>query len=143
MQSRGGVPHPNEISFSLEICSEAPYYRDVWPSDITFLINDIEVLTWTSPGDFGGRRGIYTPKYWSTASSQFGLLKKISVSSTGVYLDNRLMHKNVRIADLGIANGKTVKFTVQIKEDAEHRGGINIYGKNFGDFPQAIIMTIK
>lgn len=139
----GGVPHPNEISFSLEICSEAPYYRDVWPSDITFLINDIEVLTWTSPGDFGGRRGIYTPKYWSTASSQFGLLKKISVSSTGVYLDNRLMHKNVRIADLGIANGKTVKFTVQIKEDAEHRGGINIYGKNFGDFPQAIIMTIK
>lgn len=132
-----------QIDFSLEICSEAVYYRNVWPSDITFLINDVEVLTWTCPGDFGGRRGVYTPEFWPVTSSQFGLLKKISVSAAGTFLDDQLMHRDVTIKDLGITPGKAVKFTVLIKEDAKHRGGINIYGKRFGDFPQSIIMTIK
>lgn len=133
----------NEITFSLEICSEAAYYRNVWPSDITFYVNDIELLTWTSPGDFGGRRGVYTPEYWPVTSSQYGLLKSIKVSADGVFLDNQLVHRNVRIGDLKIHNGDVVKFTIQIKEDAVHCGGINIYGKRFGDFPQAIVMKIR
>lgn len=133
----------NEITFSLEICSEAAYYRNVWPSDITFSINDIELLTWTSPGDFGGRRGVYTPEYWPVTSSQYGLLKSIKVSADGVFLDNQLVHRNVRVDDLKIRNGDAIKFTIQIKDDAVHCGGINIYGKRFGDFPQAIVMKIR
>lgn len=133
----------SEIDFSLEICSEAAYYRNVWPSDITFLINDVEVLTWTCPGDFGGRRGVYTPEFWPVTSSQFGLLKEISVREDGTHLDDQLVNKDVTIDRLGIVPGKAVKFTIMIKEDAKHRGGINIYGKHFGDFPQSIIMTIK
>lgn len=133
----------NEICFSLELCSEAVYYRNVWPSDITFLINDKEVLTYTCPGDFGGRRGVYTPEFWPVSSSQFGLLKKITVNKNGAYIDDQLVNKDVTVSQLGLVSGKAVKLTILLKDDAKHQGGINIYGKHFGDFPQAIIMMIK
>ena len=42
-----------QISFSLELCSETVYFRNDWPSDITIWVNDIELATYTSPGDFG------------------------------------------------------------------------------------------
>ncbi|HEU5139226.1 MAG TPA: helix-turn-helix domain-containing protein, partial [Bacillales bacterium] len=51
------VPYGSEVKeleISAEICSEAPYSRLDWPSDITIWINGIELGTWTSPGDFGG-----------------------------------------------------------------------------------------
>ncbi len=54
-----------QISFSFELCSETVYFRNDWPSDITIWINDIEIATYTSPGDFGGRRGKYTPRILS------------------------------------------------------------------------------
>jgi predicted transcriptional regulator len=37
-----------EIEFSAEICSEAPYHKLDWPSDITVWVNDVEIGTWTS-----------------------------------------------------------------------------------------------
>lgn len=51
-----------EVSFSFEICSEAPGYRNDWPSDITVWINGQEVTTMTILGDFGGRRGRLNPE---------------------------------------------------------------------------------
>ncbi len=132
-----------EITFSLEICSEAMYYRNVWPSEITFYINGVEIFTYTSPGDFGGRRGVYTPKFWATNSTQFGLLKKISVNESGAFLDDVLTNPGVTLKDLNIQPDMPVRFKIAIKEDAKYRGGINIFGKQFGDFPQAIVMIMK
>lgn len=142
---------PNEIknsetikslNFSLELCSETMYYRDKYPSDITFFVNDIELFTWTSPGDFGGRRGKYTPKNWPLTSTQFGLLKSFKIDSKGVTLDNILVNPNVNINDLNIKNNNVITLTIKIKEDAIHKGGINIFGKNFGDYNQSIILTV-
>lgn len=132
-----------EISFSLEICSEAIYYRNVWPSDISIIINDADVLTYTCPGDFGGRRGLYTPKYWGVNSTQFGLLKKFTVNKSGVYENEILKHTKTKIDDLNLSSKDFISFTLAIKKNAAHKGGINIFGKNFGDYPQAIIMTVK
>ena len=85
------------ISFSLEICSETLYSRNDWPSDITFYVNGNELLTWTSPGDFGGRRGKFTPDYWFINSTQYGLLKTITIDKNGVYLDDLLVNSNITI----------------------------------------------
>ena len=132
-----------EISFSFEICSETIYYNNKWPSDITISVNGIEVVTFTSPGDFGGRRGKYTPEYWPITSTQFGILKKITVNENGVYVDNIFMHDRVKFDDLKLYEGSAIKLDIGIKEDAEHKGGINLFGKNFGDYPQAIVMIVK
>ena len=131
------------ISFSLEICSDTIYYNNDWPSDITFSINGIEVLTYTSPGNFGGKRGRLTPAYWPVTSSQFGQLKKISVDKEGVYLDNVFVHKQITFDDLHLFENDSITFTVQVKENAEYCGGVSLFGKNFGDFEQAIIMKIS
>lgn len=37
--------HLSELSFSVEICSEAPGYLNDWPSDITVTVNGIELTT--------------------------------------------------------------------------------------------------
>ena len=133
----------SEITFSFEICSETLYYNNNWPSDITSKINDIEIVTFTSPGDFGGRRGKYTPLYWPVTSTQFGLLKRITVNNEGVFVDNNFVTDAVKFDDLKIYDGTSIKLDIGIKDDAKHRGGINLFGKNFGDFPQSIVMTLK
>ena len=143
---------PNEIKpgekiknlcFSLELCSEAMYYREKYPSDITFLINDIELFTWTSPGDFGGRAGKYTPKNWPLTSTQFGLLKSVRIDSRGVKLDNIPVNNNINIEQLNLEKNDVISLTIKIKDDAIHKGGVNIFGKNFGDYNQSIILSLS
>ena len=133
----------SEISFSFEICSETLYFNNNWPSDITVRINDIETVTFTSPGDFGGRRGKYTPTYWPVTSTQFGLLKKITVSNDCVFIDNKFVSDTVKFDDLKIYDVTAINLDIGVKDTAKHRGGVNLFGKNFGDYPQAIVMTIK
>ncbi len=132
-----------EISFSFEVCSETLYYNNNWPSDITVRINNVEVLTFTSPGDFGGRRGKYTPAYWPISSTQFGLLKTVRVNQKGVWLDDELISEEIKLDDLNIYGGNAIRFDIGVKEDAKHRGGINLFGRNFGNYPQSIIMSLK
>lgn len=133
----------SEISFSFEICSETHCYNNNWPSDITIFINKVEVCTFTSPGDFGGRRGKYTPAYWPITSTQFGMLKTITVNKRGIYFDNQLIDKRNIFDDLQLFDGSAIQLTIGIKDDAIHKGGINLFGKNFGDYPQGIKMTLS
>ena len=133
---------PSYISFSLELCSEAPGYRNVWPSDITFYHNDTELLTYTSPGDFGGRHGKLTPAWWTDGNTQFGLLKTIGLDKKGVSLDGVLRTESVTIDTFDLATSPYISFKIAIKEDAVHIGGINIFGKAYGDHAQNITMHI-
>lgn len=135
--------NPNYVSFSLEICSEAPGYRNVWPSDITFSINDRELLTYTSPGDFGGRHGKLTPIWWTDGNTQFGLLKTISVDGSGTYLDGVMKSEEITIDTLALSAQPYISFKIEIKKDAKHVGGINIFGKSYGDYPQNIVMHVE
>lgn len=135
--------NPTEISFSLELCSETAFFNENWPSDITIYINKVEICTFTSPGDFGGRKGKYTPDFWPIVSTQYGLLKTFSANKKGIFIDNIIVTPNVTIDDLHIDDGSAIQFTIEIKKDAVHKGGINLFGKHFGDYPQAIIMKIS
>ena len=68
------------LEFSMELSSEVPGTNANWPSDISVWVNDVLVSTWTSPGDFGDKRGIYTPRWWKLEGSQYGHLKTWSIS---------------------------------------------------------------
>lgn len=133
----------SELTFSFEICSETACYNLDWPSDITVYVNDEELTTFTTIGDFGGRRGKFTPQNWSLASTQYGILKNISINENGVFVDNALMRSDITFNDLYYKNNLFLKFTLAVKPDAIHRGGMNLFGKKFGDYQQAIIMTLK
>ncbi len=130
-----------EVSFSMELCSEAHGYNANYPTDVTFYINDVELCTWTCPGDFGDRYGKFTPSWWFSESTKYGLLTNVSVRKNGVYLNGELVNKRVTIADLRLSEGNSTTFTIAVKKDAEHLGGFNLFGEKFGDYNQPIVFT--
>lgn len=138
----GQSDQPQEIAFSLELCSEAPGYAENWPSDITISVNGQELGTYRSPGDFGARRGILTPDVWQHGRTQYGLLKTFAVRSKGSYIDGELVNSNVTIDKLALDQTSYISLVIQIKEDAQYVGGINIFGEKYGDYAQGIVMRI-
>lgn len=139
------IPHGSKIKlvqFSLEVCSEAPNYDNNWPSDISVWINQVDLGAWTSPGDFGDRPGKLNPKYWrDSTSTQYGTLKTWKVTNEKSTIDDVPL-SDVNLQDLGLLERDFLSFKIGIKKDAVHKGGINIFGKNFGDYTQDIKLRI-
>lgn len=131
-----------DISFCVELCSEAPGYLENWPSDITASINGAEVGTYRSPGDYGARRGKLTPPAWPNGNTQYGMLKTFSVKNNGCYLDGQLISSDISLRDIDIDGRPYISFTLAVKSGAGNVGGINIFGEKYGDYPQGIIMNL-
>lgn len=136
---RNGTAKLLELSF--EACSEAPFYRNNWPSDITLWVNDIEIGTWTSPGDLGGRRGKFNPHWWPDSLNQYGLLKNWRVDHKGTFLDENQI-SGVTLDQLRIDRDCFISVKIGIKEDAKNKGGVSLFGEHFGDYPQNINMRV-
>lgn len=132
----------DQITISMEISSEAPGINDVWPSDITFSMNDKRIAVWTSPGDFGNVRGIFTPDWWYPNWNQYGLLKILVINRKGTFIDG-LQVSDVSINDFEFDYRSTIKFKLEVPEDAEHIGGLTIFGKSFGNYNQDIDVHIN
>lgn len=127
-----------ELQISLEISSEAPGVAEDWPSDIYFSINGIELGYWTSPGDFGRTEGIYNPDWWFRNWNQHGLFKLLSVNESGSYIDG-LKVSDVNLNSLGIDYGTTnITLQISVPDKARNQGGLTIFGRNFGNYPQDI-----
>ncbi len=129
------------LELSFEACSEAPMHRNPWKSDISVLINDRRLGVWTSPADLGGRRGLLNPDWWPDVSTQFGLLKTWRIDRQGCYVDN-VRISDLRVKDLDLRNATQLNVKIGIEDSAENIGGINLFGRNFGDYPQGIILKI-
>ncbi len=128
-----------KLEISMELSSETPGTNSNWPSDITMWINRKEIGTWTSPGDYGDKRGKYTPDWWKLEGSQYGLLKHFSVTSEGSFIDG-VKISDVKLSDLEIPEHHSIRVRVGVKDDAEHMGGMNIFGKGFGNYDQGIVL---
>ena len=129
------------MELSFEACSEAPMYRDPWKSDIRVSINERVLGTWTSPCDCGEHRGRLNPAWWSDLSTQHGFLKTWRVDANGSYLDN-VPISGVTLADLALPAHESIKVRIEVPPDAEHVGGINLFGEQFGDFAQDIVLQV-
>lgn len=129
------------VEFSMELSSEVPGTNLDWPSDITLWINDHRIGTWTSPGDFGDKRGVFTPAWWKLEGSQYGKLKTWRVTKTGSYIDG--VHiSGVTIGDIGLSEHHSIRMKIGIEPHARHPGGVNIFGRGFGNYDQDIVMRL-
>ncbi|WP_036720717.1 ArsR/SmtB family transcription factor [Paenibacillus harenae] len=131
---------PTALEISFEISSEAPFTNENWPSDITFYLNDIKIGLWTSPGDFGGKRGKFTPDWWWDEINQYGLLKVIKITPVGTFIDGRKI-SGVTLDQVGILN-KQLKFRIAVEPEAEHVGGVTLFGAGFGNYNQDIVFKL-
>lgn len=129
-----------EIRIQLEICSEAPGYAMNWPSDIYFAINGLSLGFWTAPGDFGDRPGACTPEWQSGFNSKYGQLLQIVVNHEGTFFGVE-RNADVTVDDIMATGMNHFRFRVESPEDAANPGGINIFGKGFGDYGRHILFS--
>jgi predicted transcriptional regulator len=130
------------LQLSAEVCSEAPLHDPDWPSDIGVWINGLHLGDWTCPGDFGGLRGRLTPGWWEEKDTQYGVLKRWRVTSLGTSIDG-LPLSAVSIADLRLRPGEPIVVRLGVRPDAANVGGLNLFGREFGNYPQDLGLRIE
>lgn len=126
----------DEILISCEIGSEYPMSRNDWPSEISFYINQVRIGECISPGDFSDHRGTYTPEWWDDNLNQYGILKMISIRQDGSYIDG-IRASDISLSSLNLSD-RQFTFRMAVEDDARHIGGLTVFGKGFGDYPQDI-----
>jgi predicted transcriptional regulator len=132
----------DELCISAELSSEAPGINNIWPSDIYFYLNDVFLGIWTSPGDFGDVKGIFTPDWWFPNWNQYGLLKMLVINHHGTFIDG-LQISGVTIDRFNLTSKSSIKLKMAVPDTAEHIGGLTIYGKSFGNYNQDINVRIS
>jgi predicted transcriptional regulator len=101
----------------------------------------VQVGTWTSPGDYGDRRGTFTPRWWKLEGSQYGILTRWHISSRGTFIgDDRL--SEVTLEQLRLPEHHSIRLRVGIDDDGGRPGGVNIFGRGFGNYDQDILMRL-
>lgn len=129
-----------ELELKMELSAEVPGTSDNWPSDITISINGVTIGAWTAPGDFGDQRGKFTPDWWKLAGSQYGHLKSFRVTPTGTFLDG-IRISDVVLDDLGLNEHRSIRVRIAVPDDADHPGGVNIFGRGFGNYDSDIVLS--
>ena len=130
------------LTFSFEISSEAPGGNNDWPSDISFYLNGTPIGSWTSPGDFNDKRGLFTPSWWFDNWNQYGLSKMLVVSKNGSFIDG-LKISDTTIDDLNLDYRSSITLRFAVNEDTAHVGGLTLYGRSFGNYAEDIEASIK
>jgi predicted transcriptional regulator len=130
-----------KLEVTAELSSETPGTNPHWRSDITLWVNGVEIGTWISPGDFGDKRGTYTPEWWKLEGSQYGLNKVWTVTDSGSSIDG-VSVSDVAISDLKLSEHHSIKVKIGIKDDAQNVGGMNIFGRGFGNYDQDIVLRL-
>ncbi len=128
-----------QIEITMEISSEAPGTCEDWPSDITFFINDVNVGTWVSPGDYGNAQGTFNPKWWDKNWNQFGLLKQLTINNSGSFMDDDLLSKH-NISEILVDDENMIVLRIAVLEDSTNVGGLTRCGAGFGNYNQNILI---
>ncbi|THF71501.1 ArsR family transcriptional regulator [Deinococcus sp. Arct2-2] len=131
-----------EFELSMEVCSEAPKYNADWPSDLTLWVNETEVGTWTCPGDLGGVRAHLTPAWWDANQTTHGFLKRWRVTLEGAHIDGERL-SGVTLEQLRLDQSNHIRIRLGVKPDARHQGGLNLFGRHFGNYPQDLLMRLR
>lgn len=135
--------HPaKSMTLSFECCSEAPNYREDWKSDISVWVNGLKCGTWTCPGDFGSRRGKLNPGWWVDGNTQYGILMSYSIRETGTWVNGQMV-SDVCMSDINCSDKPFFTVRIGIADDAEYKGGFNLFGAKFGDYAQDIDLVIE
>ena len=130
------------INLSAEICTEVPYFNNKAQSAVSLEINGRTLPLWISPGDFGGKRGGLTPKWWGIHKTQYGVLVDWDISEGGVICSGKKTAGG-SISDFGIDRSPFISVVFSVDEKSGYKGGINLFGKGFGNYQQDIILQIE
>lgn len=133
--------HAEMLDISMEICSEYPGSNNEWKSDILFTINDVDVGSWTSPGNFSDVRGVLTPSWWKSNLSQYGNLIHLRINHEDSTVNGKRI-SGCTLNDLRLHSSPFLTVKIGTKPDSPNQGGLTIFGKYFGNHAQDIVTTL-
>jgi len=128
-----------ELRISAEMCSEALGFKEDWPSDVTLFVNGHNAGTVTLAGDYGKTKGTRTPTWW-VYGTQYGELHEWVIDRNGSCADG-LHQGDASLDKLGLDFREPVAVRFEVQKTAKHRGGLNLFGAGFGNYPQAVKLT--
>ena len=68
--------------------------------------------------------------------------KRLSKAALSVYIDGKRVNETFNISKLQSLTKDYIELKLEIKDSSEHIGGINIFGKKFGNYSQGILLDI-
>lgn len=129
------VKRLDSIEFSMELCAEYPGYKMHWPSPVSFELNGQPLGTTTLPGDYGDRKGLITPAWWNLGT-EYGHQITITINHQGTTINGKQV-SSTSLADVFDQPTKVLSFKLATSSE-QSKGGINLFGRQFGDYPQDI-----
>ena len=70
------------------------------------------------------------------------MLKSWTVNGKGAFIDGRKLSE-ATVDDLDLNAHRSIRLKIEVKPDAHHPGGVNIFGRRFGNYDQDIIMRLR
>lgn len=129
------------LSFTLELCAETINYDHNCKSLLTVSVNENPACKIKLNGDFGERRGKLNPTWLQDNLTQYGLLYNVDIRLDGTYLNEKKVSE-LSIKDLDLTKKDILTFKLEVTPDTKRKGGINLFGKTFGDYPQDIVLNV-
>jgi len=130
------------LEVSAEMSSETGGEQGKWRSNIAVWVNDVEIGQWVTTGGHSDRKGKRTPGWWKREGSQYGELKHFLVCEDGSYLDG-VRISDACLADLRLPEHHSITVRIGANEHEGHGGGVSIFGKEFGDFEQDLVLRLS
>ena len=131
-----------KLSISMELCSEAPGYDEKWESRIGLSLNGLDCGCYHALGDYGSRRGIYTPEFWQNGLTQYGKLATWTIDQYGVFV-NMSKVADVPIEAFRFEDSSHILMRVEARDQGEGAGGLNLFGEGAGDYNQPIVLSVE
>ena len=64
------------------------------------------------------------------------------MTTDGTFVDGMKISP-ISLVDLDLENHHSIRLRIAVKADAKHPGGINIFGKGFGNYDQDIVLRLQ
>ena len=128
-----------ELQISMEISSEAPGRLLELAERHLFLDQrkGPRLLDESPAISAGTTHGIFTPDWWDGQWNSYGLLKLLTITHEGTYVDGGKI-SDANIDSLAIDSESTIKFRIAVPDTAANVGGATLFGKGFGNYNQDI-----
>jgi predicted transcriptional regulator len=65
----------------------------------------------------------------------------VRVTHEGSFVDGMKISP-VSLKDLDLETHRSIRFRIAVKDTARHPGGVNIFGRGFGNYDQDIVMRL-
>lgn len=101
------------------------------PTDLTISVNGVEIRTVRLPDDPADARGVLSHHLTDWEFGSYGFLTDVAVSPEQL------------AAVLMAGEGGQVTARLEVREDAEKRGGLSLYGARMGAFPIDVLLFVE